>query len=82
MITGSIFNSKTPNKSFNSSTNIQSLSGNNRKPLTNPVSRGGPSNFGSNSSSRGMSFMVGSVGNISEIDRYDNYMVNVIYFLF
>lgn len=83
MLTGSIFNSgstKTPDKSLSSSINAQSLrNSTTRKPLTNPVSRGDP-NFGSNSTSRGISFMVGSEGNVSEMEKYDNYMVNVFKF--
>ena len=79
MITGSLFTSTTPNKSINSSTNVQSLrNSTTRKPVTNPISRGDYSNYESNATSRGMSFMVGAEGNISEMDKYDNHMVNVI----
>lgn len=86
MLTGSIFNSSTPNKSTNSSyynNNTQSLrNSTTRKAYTGPVSRGEQSNIGSNSTSRGMSFMVGSEGNISEMEKYDNYMMNVTNDLF
>ena len=84
MLTGSLFNtSKTPtnpNKSMNSSNlNLQSV-GNSfyKKPSTNPASRGDPNNYGSNSTSRGMSFMAGSEVNADDMDKYDNYMINVM----
>ena len=77
MITGSIFTSTniTPNKSpINSNNNISNY----KKPLTNPISRGEISNMESTTNSRGMSFMVGNDENLSEMDKYDNYMQKVI----
>jgi hypothetical protein len=50
--------------------------------LTNPISRGDPCTYASNSISRGMSFFNGSEGSVSDIEKYDNNMIDVIYDIF
>jgi hypothetical protein len=53
----------------------------NKIQLVNNNSTGDPSSYASNSTSRGMSFLKGSEGNIQDIEKYDNHMINVIYFI-
>ena len=85
MITGSFFSSsKTPNNRSNNSSTIKlpnlANENSNKKALTNPTSRGDPSKNASNSTSRGLSFATNSEGSITEIEKYDSYMINVIKF--
>ena len=70
-LTGSLFGS-----SNNNASHQQIINSNNKKPLTNPLSRGDSEHsIDSLNSSRGMSFISGNADNYSDMDRHDKLLL-------